>query len=57
MLNVSATQQIKSEKDAELRVLHDENAALRARLDKLESMLERMISEEKSAVASFAQKV
>ncbi len=51
MLNVSATQQIKREKDAEVQALRDENAALRARLDKLESLLERMMPEEKSAVA------
>jgi len=32
MLNVSATQQIKHEKDAELQALRDENAALRREL-------------------------
>lgn len=52
MLNISATQQIKREKDVEVQALRDENAALRARLDKLESLLERMMSEEKSAVAT-----
>jgi hypothetical protein len=51
MLNVSATQQIKREKDAEVQALRDENAALRARLDKLESLLERMMREEKSEAA------
>ena len=32
MLNVSATQQLKHEKDAEMQVLRDENAALRREL-------------------------
>jgi hypothetical protein len=32
MLNVSATQQLKREKDAEIQVLRDENAALRREL-------------------------
>jgi predicted RNase H-like nuclease (RuvC/YqgF family) len=32
MLNVSATQQIKREKDSEIRALQEENSALRAKL-------------------------
>jgi hypothetical protein len=32
MLNVSATQQLKHEKDAEMQVLREENAALRREL-------------------------
>ena len=39
MLNVSATQQIKKEKDAEVKALQEENAALRARLDAQEKRL------------------
>lgn len=37
MLNVSATQQIKKEKDAEVKALQEENSALRARLETLEA--------------------
>ncbi len=37
MLNVSATQQIKHEKDAEVKALRDENATLRTRLAALEA--------------------
>lgn len=37
MLNVSATQQIKKEKDEEIKALRDENAALRERLSELEA--------------------
>ncbi len=37
MLNVSATQQIKKEKDAEVGALQQENRALRARLEILET--------------------
>jgi hypothetical protein len=43
MLNVSATQQIKKEKDAEVQALREENAALRARLEKLEKLMERFV--------------
>ena len=46
MLNVSATQQIKREKDVEIQELRDANAALRARLEKLENLLERTMSQE-----------
>ena len=42
MLNVSATQEIKREKDAEVQALREENAALRARLDHLEKLMERL---------------
>jgi hypothetical protein len=42
MLNVSATQQIKREKDAEVKALREENAALRSRLDRLEKLVERL---------------
>jgi len=45
MLNVSATQQIKREKDAEVQALREENAALRSRLDRLEKLVERLVSE------------
>jgi hypothetical protein len=44
MLNVSATQQIKREKDAEVQALREENDALRARLDRLENLIERLAS-------------
>ena len=37
MLNVSATQQIKKELDAEVQALRAENVALKARLDALEA--------------------
>ena len=37
MLNVSATQQIKKENDAEVKALQEENASLRARLAALEA--------------------
>ena len=37
MLNVSATQQIKKEKDAEVKALQEENTALRTRLAALEA--------------------
>ncbi|NQX02505.1 tail fiber domain-containing protein, partial [bacterium] len=39
MLNVSATQQVKREKDAEIQTLRDENAALRREIDSLRSEL------------------
>ena len=39
MLNVSATQEIKKEKDAEVKALQDENATLRATLATLETRL------------------
>ena len=45
MLNVSATQQIKREKDVEVQALREENAALRSRLDRLEKLVERLVSE------------
>lgn len=46
MLNVSATQQLKKEKDAEIKALRDENAELRDRLEKLESLMERFVLSE-----------
>jgi len=46
MLNVSATQQIKREKDAEVQALREENAALRSRLDRLEKLVHRLVSED-----------
>lgn len=42
MLNVSATQQIKKEKDAEVKALKDENAELKARVEALEAQTERL---------------
>ena len=39
MLNVSATQQLKREKDAEIQTLRDENAAQRREIDSLRSEL------------------
>jgi len=39
MLNVSATQQLKREKDGEIQTLRDENAALRREIDSLRSEL------------------
>ncbi len=42
MLNVSATQQIKKEKDAEVKALKDENADLKARVETLEAQTERL---------------
>ena len=48
MLNVSATQQIKHEKDAELKALRDENAALRRELAAKDKSLEaRLIALER----------
>jgi hypothetical protein len=44
MLNVSATQQIKREKDAEVQALREENDALRARLDRLENVIKSLVS-------------
>ena len=51
MLNVSATQQIKREKDAEIKALQDENSALRAKLavqsDTTDSLEARLIALER----------
>jgi hypothetical protein len=51
MLNVSATQQIEREKDAEVKFLRDENsalrdeaAALRSRLERLEKLVDGLVS-------------
>ena len=44
MLNVSATQQIKHEKDAELQALRDENAALRRELAAKDKSVEARLS-------------
>lgn len=44
MLNVSATQQLKREKDSEVQTLRDENAALRGRLDQLEQLVRKLSS-------------
>ncbi len=46
MLNVSATQQVKREKDAEVNALQAEHTSLRARLERLESLVERAVSAE-----------
>ncbi len=42
MLNVSATQQIKKEKDAEVKALKEENTELKARVEALEAQTERL---------------
>ncbi len=42
MLNVSATQQLKREKDNEIQSLREENAALRGRLDQLEALIKKL---------------
>jgi hypothetical protein len=42
MLNVSATQQIKKEKDMEVKALQNENAALKTRFDALEAMVKTL---------------
>jgi hypothetical protein len=55
MLNVSATQQIKREKDAEIKALQDENSALRAKLavqsDTTDSLEARLIAIERRLTA------
>ena len=57
MLNVSATQQLKREKDAELQVLRDENAALRRELAaKDKSMEARLIALERRMSGENAAK-
>jgi hypothetical protein len=43
MLNVSATQQLKKEKDEEVKSLQAENAELKARLDALEAIMQRLM--------------
>ena len=43
MLNVSATQQLKKEKDGEVKALRAENAELKARLDTLEAAMQRLM--------------
>jgi hypothetical protein len=57
MLNVSATQQLKHEKDAEMQVLRDENAALRRELAaKDKSMEARLIALERRMSGESAAK-
>lgn len=66
MLNVSATQQLKKEKDAEVKALQTENADLRARLDALEAKdkardrklaaIEALLGEDKPAVRTVKLK-
>lgn len=48
MLNVSATQQIKKEKDTEVKALQEENAALRSQLTQQEQRLRELEANEKS---------
>jgi hypothetical protein len=61
MLNVSATQQIKREKDAEVKALKGENAKLQAQVDALEAavgrfaQIETELTEMKRLVASGAE--
>jgi hypothetical protein len=43
MLNVSATQQLKKEKDGEVQSLRAENADLKSRLDALEAAMQRLL--------------
>jgi hypothetical protein len=43
MLNVSATQQLKKEKDEEVKALQAENRELKARLDALEAAIQRLL--------------
>ncbi|MFN0080478.1 MAG: tail fiber domain-containing protein [Prosthecobacter sp.] len=66
MLNVSATQQLKKEKDAEVKALTSENADLRARVAALEAKdkardaklaaIEALLSEEKPTVRTVSLK-
>ena len=57
MLNVSATQQLKHEKDAELQALRDENAALRRELAAKEKSMEaRLIALERRMSGETAAK-
>jgi hypothetical protein len=57
MLNVSATQQLKREKDAELQTLRDENAALRRELAAKDASLEtRLIALERRMSGEGANK-
>lgn len=57
MLNVSATQQVKREKDAEIQALRDENAALRRELTAKDASLEtRLIALERRMAAGGVTK-
>ena len=57
MLNVSATQQLKREKDGEIQALRDENAALRRDLAaKDESLEARLIALERSMLKAASVK-
>ncbi len=66
MLNVSATQQIKKEKDAEVKALQDENTALRERVAALEAAdktrdaklaaIEKLLSGDKSIIRTASLK-
>lgn len=55
MLNVSATQQIKKEKDAEVKALQTENANLRARLDAQEKRISELEAQGTKFEALLAQ--
>jgi hypothetical protein len=59
MLNVSATQQIKREKDAEIKALQDENFALRAKLalqsDTTDSLEARLIAIERRLTGGVSE--
>jgi hypothetical protein len=54
MLNVSATQQIKREKDAEVQALREENAELRARLERLENLIEEKLDHKRAQTAQMS---
>lgn len=54
MLNVSATQQIKKEKDAEVKALKDENTALKARVEALEAAAKAREEADKAIVMKLA---
>ncbi len=54
MLNVSATQQIKMQKDAEVKALQDENAALRKQLAAQDQRLAALEAKDKTRDAKLA---
>jgi hypothetical protein len=54
MLNVSATQEIKREKDAEVKALREQNAALGAEVAALRSQLTALATQEKARDAKLA---
>ncbi len=54
MLNVSATQQIKKEKDAEVKALKDENVTLKTRVEALEAAAKIRDEADKAIVTKLA---